>query len=153
MRRKKYSFRRRILKVNKSTKKVVINGRKFKLLKFNNIWVFPEIQTYMNGLGSPIAMSLLIYEDESLQDYLTVTVNLPDCRRSAGCQFIDTNHNKPYLVKWLIKNKFGKLTGHNEKSGYCTYPEFNFYVGERFRYFKAINDEINKWFENESEDE
>lgn len=150
--KKKYSFRRKHKRVKKTTKTVTFNGIQLKLLRYKNMWVFPEIRTYMYGAGSPIEMSLLIYQNENLNDYGTVTVNLPDCQRSAGCQFIDINNNMPYLLKWLIKNKFGELTGRYGKCGYCTYPEFNFYAGKTFRDYKTINDRIDEEYEKYDEE-
>lgn len=150
--KKKYSFKRR--NKRKTTIKVIlINGRQFRLLRYANMWVFPEISTYIYGLGSPIAMSLLIYQSECFNEYIPVTVNLPDCKHNAGCQFIDIYNNEPFLIKWLINNKFGELTGRNGRSGFCSYPEFNFYAGETFRYYKAINDKLNEKYEIEIEEE
>jgi len=112
------------------TKTVTIKNREFKLLRYKEEWVFPYISTYECGLGSPIAFLLLYFEDDSLEEYTDVTVNLPECTRSAGCQFIDTNNNEEDILGWLEVNRFGKRTGKTGTSGFCTYPEFNFYEGE-----------------------
>ncbi len=124
------------------TKTVTIEGREYKLLRYNKEWVFPVITTYEHGLGSPIAFILLYLEDESLELYTDVTVNLPECTRSAGCQFINTNNNGEDIVDWLENNQFGKRTGKIGESGYCTYPEFNFYAGEQYWEYKQINEEL-----------
>jgi hypothetical protein len=118
------------------TKTVIIKGREFKLLRYKGEWVFPYISTYECGLGSPIAFLLLYLEGDSLELYTDVTVNIPECTRSAGCQFIDTNNNDSGILDWLEENNFGKRTGNTGTSGFCTYPEFNFYAGERFREHK-----------------
>ena len=52
--KKKYSFRRKHKQVKKTTKTVTFNGIQLKLLRYENMWVFPEIRTYMYGAGSPI---------------------------------------------------------------------------------------------------
>lgn len=141
MKVRKYSIKKNYREKYNNFKTVNINGNQIRLLQYEDKWVFPEIGTYMCGLGSPISISLLIYQNKTLEVLLSVTVNLPECTRNAGCQFIDTNNN-PNLIKWLIDNNFGILTGNNAKSGYCTYPEFNFYVGKAFREYKTINDNL-----------
>ena len=49
--KKKYSFRRKHKRVKKTTKTVTFNGIQLKLLRYENMWVFPEIRTYMYGAG------------------------------------------------------------------------------------------------------
>ncbi len=124
------------------TKKTKIQGIEFELLKIHNVWVVPVIEYYSEGLGSPIAMSLLSFDGEALEPYNTITVNLPDCKRSAGCQFIDTNNNGDDIISWLEENDLGKRTGNMSKSGYCEYPEFNFYSGKKFMEYKALWDKL-----------
>lgn len=126
------------------TKTVTIEGREFKLLRYKKDWVFPYITTYEQGLGSPIAFLFLHLEDNYLEEYTDVTVNLPECKRNAGCQFIDTNNNDSGILDWLEENNFGKRTGNTGASGFCTYPEFNFYAGEQFREYKRINEELQE---------
>lgn len=126
------------------TKTVTIEGREYKLLRYNKEWVFPVITTYEHGLGSPIAFILLYLEDYSLELYTNVTVNLPECTRSAGCQFIDTNNNKEEILDWLEEYRLGKRTGRIGTSGFCTYPEFNFYAGEHYWEYRRINEELQK---------
>lgn len=126
------------------TKNVNINGREMTLIRYRNEWVFPYITTYQTGFGAPIALILLSLVEtcdpsiqQDLEEYTYVTVNLPDCKRSAGCQFIDVNNNHTDIIEWLEENGFGKRTGRVEISGFCTYPEFNFYVGKTFmEYYK-----------------
>lgn len=127
------------------TKTVTIEGREFKLLRYKEEWVFPVITTYEYGLGLPIAFLLLYLEADSLKPYTSVTVNLPECTRSAGCQFIDTNNNDHSILDWMEDNHFGKRTGKAGTSGFCTYPEFNFYAGEQFREYKRINEELQEF--------
>lgn len=126
------------------TKTVTIEGREYKLLRYKKEWVFPVITTYEHGLGSPVALILLYLEGNSLEIYTDVTVNLPECTRSAGCQFIDTNANEEDILDWLEENQFGERTGKSGKSGFCTYPEFNFYAGEQYWNYRRINEQLQE---------
>lgn len=129
----------------KRTKFITCNGLKLQLIQYKQKWMFPVIEYYSNGIGSPIALSLYSYseEEKELEPYTDVTVNIPNCKRGTGCQFIDTNNNDPSIIDWLEENEFGKCTGNFGHSGFCTYPEFNFYAGKQFMEYKAINDKIN----------
>ena len=125
------------------TKQVKINGKEITLLRYNNVWVFPVISTYQDGLGSPVAFMLYSYEKRELDYYCSVTVNLPDCSRYAGCQFIDTNNNGDGILDWLEQHSFGMRTDQEGKSGFCTYPLFNFYKGEKYWEYREINEKLN----------
>jgi hypothetical protein len=125
------------------TKQVNINGTDITLLKYNKIWVFPLVTEYTGGLGSPVAILLYKYRKGGFDYYCDVTVNLPHCQRNAGCQFIDTNNNDEKILDWLVQNQFGELTGNTGKSGFCTYPEFNFYKGQKFWEYKKISEKMN----------
>ncbi len=122
------------------TKKITIEGREHNLLRYKDEWVSPYISTYSDERGSPIYLGLLCLCDGDLEHYTDVTVNLPDCNRSAGCQFIDINNNGEDILDWLEDNGFGKRTGKSGQSGFCSYPEFNFYAGDTFRKYKALHD-------------
>lgn len=130
----------------KTTMLITFNGMNLKLLRYNKVWVFPSIQYYSDGLGSPIALDLYSYDTKKKEFdlYTGITVNLPNAERSAGCQFINTNNNDPSILDWLEKNDFGKRTGKSAQSGCCTYPEFNFYAGKQFMEYKAVNDKMNE---------
>nr|DAE55335.1 MAG TPA: protein of unknown function DUF4313 [Caudoviricetes sp.] len=130
---------------NMETKEFEFQGKKYDFLRYKNEWVYPVFETYEDGKGSPIAMSLYSIDKEEggieTDLYTDVTVNLPQCQHSAGCQFIDTNNNGTDIIDWLEQNKFGERTGNVGKSGFCTYPEFNFYKGENFWKYKKLSDE------------
>lgn len=127
------------------TKLITFNGLKLKLIRYKQKWMFPVIEYYSTGIGSPIALSLHSYneKEKEFEPYTYVTVNIPYCKRGTGCQFIDTNNNELSIVDWLEENGFGKRTGNFGQSGFCTYPEFNFYVGEQFMEYKAFNDRMH----------
>lgn len=125
------------------TKQVNIDGTDITLLKYNDVWVFPFITEYTGGLGSPVAILLYEYMEERLAYYCDITVNLPDCQRSADCQFIDINNNDENILDWLVQNQFGEPTGKTGKSGFCTYPEFNFYKGKKFWECRGINERFD----------
>lgn len=121
------------------TKQVIVNRTKITLLKYNDIWVFPYVTVYQHGgLGSPIAVLLYEYCEKELLYYTDATVNLPNCSRGTGCQHIDTNNNNKGIVEWLVENQFGEPTGNTGISGFCSYPEFDFYKGEKFWEYKKL---------------
>lgn len=123
------------------TKEFEINGAEYTFLRYKNEWVFPVFDIYESGLGSPIAMSLYSIENGVVDCYADITVNLPECERSSGCQFIDTNNNAG-VMDWLEENKFGERTGNEGHSGFCTYPEFDFYKGEKFWEYRNLPREV-----------
>lgn len=134
-------------KSNKSRTKVInFNGNNLKLLRYQDEWVFPVITYYQSGLGSPIAMDLYAYDknENEFEPYTGVTVNIQQATRGTGCQFIDTNNNDSAILDWLEDNNFGQCTGNTAYSGFCNYPEFNFYIGKQFMEYKAVNDNMNK---------
>ncbi len=124
------------------TKNVKIGNREFKLIRYKEMWVFPVISTYEHGLGSPIAFMMYCWNGKWLAPYSDITVNLPECKREAGCQFIDINNNDSGILDWLEENIFGKRTGRSAASGFCTYPEFDFYKGEEFWEYRRICEEL-----------
>lgn len=128
------------------TKEFIIKGVKYAFLRYKSVWVFPVFDIYESGLGSPVAMSLYSIDPEkgemSVELYAGVTTNIPECERSAGCQFIDTNNNNPDILNWLEEHKFGVRTGKTGQSGFCTYPEFDFYKGEKFWEYRNLPKEM-----------
>lgn len=125
-----------------NSKTIEFEGKEIRLLRYKDKWVFPQVTTYSYGLGSPMAIILHVYEDGVFEPYCDVTKNIPDGGRDTGCQFIDTNNNGDYILKWLEKNKFGKCTGKVIECGFCKYPEFNFYKGKNFRIYKKLTEEL-----------
>lgn len=131
------------------TKKVRINGVKATLLHYKGMWVYPEISWYTDGIGSPVAVVLYKWTRRNflfwkgwLEKLTCVTVNIPDQRSGAGRQFIDTNNNGHDMIPWLEENGFGHLTGHQAHSGFCIYPEFDFYKGAKFGEYRAVSMKI-----------
>lgn len=96
------------------TKEFQINGVKYIFLRYKDEWVFPVFDIYENGLGSPLAMTLYSIEDGIVDCYACITVNLPECKRSAGCQFINMNNNDAGILDWLEEYGFGKRTGKRD---------------------------------------
>lgn len=124
------------------TKVFKILGRKFTFLCYGDQWVIPIISCYTDGLGCPVAMLLYTLTNGELELYNCVTVNLPNCNRTAGCQFIDTNNNDIGIVDWLEQNGLGIRTGNIGMSGMCKYPEFDFYKGEKFWESRKESEEL-----------
>lgn len=123
------------------TKTIDIEGKEYTLLRYKGKWVIPQIAAYVHGLGSPIYFGLLYLSKKRLEPYTDVTVNLPNQRRGTGCQFIDTNNNDESILDWLEENGFRERTGSYGHSGFCSYPEFDFYKGERFFEYKKLYEE------------
>lgn len=115
------------------TRKMNVGGKRKTFLCYKDVWVHPVISWYEGCLGSPVALLLYTKSGNGLEYYGDVTVNLPDSERTrAGCQFINTNNMGEDILDWLEEYGFGKRTGHSAQSGFCTYPEFDFYSGEKF---------------------
>lgn len=126
-------------------KQVKIKRKEITLLRYNNTWVFPVVTTYQHGLGSPVALKLYSYQKKEFNYYCSVTINLPDCPRNAGCQFIDTNNNGQEILEWLEEHNFGKRTDREGKSGFCTYPLFDFYKGEKYWEYRRLNEKLGSF--------
>ena len=123
-------------------KDVNVDGKRLKLLNKDGKWVFPCVTYYQHGLGSPICLELLEYVEDrnGFEPEAVITVNLPDRERSAGCQFIDTNNNGKEIMDWLALYGLCVPTGRYAVSGYCKYPEVDFYQSERFLKQKELCD-------------
>lgn len=55
----------------KTTMLITFNGMNLKLLRYNKVWVFPSIQYYSDGLGSPIALDLYSYDTKKRNSIFT----------------------------------------------------------------------------------
>ena len=76
---------------------------------------------------------LQIDEDGSLVPWSILTVNFSRIICKENCAFVDVNNNAD-IVKWIIDNNLGTLTGKAFTSGYCTYPEVRFNMDEVRKY-------------------
>lgn len=124
------------------TKVFKINGKEYTFLKYKNEWVIPIFEIYSCSVGAPISMKLYSFENGDLEYNTSITVNIPECDRKSGCQFIDINNNDAGILNWLEENKFGKRTGKVGHSGFCSYPEFNFYSGEKFMEYRILTQDL-----------
>ena len=113
---------------------VEVDGMTLTLLHKDGKWVFPLVTYYQHGLGTPLCLALLAYVEDSneFESETVITVNLPGAERSAGCQFIDTNNNGEEVLDWLMLYGLCTPTGRYAVSGFCKYPEVDFYQSERF---------------------
>lgn len=113
---------------------VEVDGMTLTLLHKDGKWVFPLVTYYQHGLGTPLCLALLAYVEDSneFESETIITVNLPGAERSAGCQFIDTNNNGEEVLDWLMLYGLCTPTGRYAVSGFCKYPEVDFYQSERF---------------------
>lgn len=71
--------------------------------------------------------------DSFWEPFCDITVNLFAPITNGKCGYLDTN-NAPFIVKFLLDNNLGKLTGRTAQSGFCEYPEFEFDMLEMQRY-------------------
>ena len=55
----------------------------------------------------------------------TITVCLDDSRLEPNQSYVDTN-NCPWAPEWIEENGLGRNTGKRARSGYCTYPLYEF---------------------------
>lgn len=121
---------------------VEVDGMTLTLLHKDGKWVFPLVTYYQHGLGTPLCLALLAYVEDSneFESETVITVNLPGAERSAGCQFIDTNNNGEEVLDWLMLYGLCTPTGRYAVSGFCKYPEVDFYQSERFMKQKELCD-------------
>ena len=123
-------------------REVVVDGMTLTLLHKDGKWVFPFVTYYQHGLGAPLCLALLAYVEDSneFESEAVITVNLPGVERGAGCQFIDTNNNREEVLDWLMLYGLCTPTGRYAVSGFCKYPEVDFYQSERFMKLKELCD-------------
>lgn len=80
------------------------------------------VNTYGNNNSLYVGMTTV--EDGFPEPYGDVTVNLLSSV-PPYCAFVDTN-NMPELEEFLVKNGIAGFTGLMQKSGYCSYPLYQF---------------------------
>jgi hypothetical protein len=54
-----------------------------------------------------------------------ITVCLDDDRLEPNQSYVDTN-NCPWVPEWIEENKLGTKTNRTARSGFCTYPLYEF---------------------------
>lgn len=64
--------------------------------------------------------------------YCDITVNITKLPDNQAC--IDVNNLGDYICDWLIENKLAKPTNKVARSGFCTYPIFEFDLNEVNKY-------------------
>ena len=82
------------------------------------------VNTYVDNNSLYVGMTTA--EDGFPEPYGDVTVNLLSSV-PPYCAFVDTN-NMPELEDFLVKNGIAEFTGLMQKSGYCSYPLYQFNV-------------------------
>ena len=96
----------------------------FNFYKYNkNHPLSIEIGRYCNGT---LAIRAYTNEEGYPEPWSNITVNLNE-ELEKMTAFIDTENNGNEIVKTLIENGFGELTGRAYEYPYCTFPEFKFY--------------------------
>lgn len=98
-----------------------------------------DLSNYVDN--NNLFVGLVCWEDigkgEYPEPWSDLTVNL-GIKCAPNCAFIDTNDNGKEIINWLIANKLGMPTGRVAQSGFCTYPEFEFYMYEVKKYVEEI---------------
>ena len=80
------------------------------------------VNTYVDNNSLYVGMTTVA--DRFPEPYGDVTVNLLSSV-PPYCAFVDTN-NMPELEDFLVKNGIAEFTGLMQKSGYCSYPLYQF---------------------------
>lgn len=84
-----------------------------------------ELANYAENAS--LYVGLITNEEGYPEPWQNLTVNLNESRRcKPNCAYIDTNNNGDEIIRWLIDNGLGDMTGRIGISGFCFYPEFEF---------------------------
>lgn len=115
--------------------------------QMRQVQLYPVCYTYNRSLGICLCKKGRGIDDE---DTLTITRCL-DAPQTRNCAYIDVNNCGPEIIKWLEKNKLGKVTGQEVQSGFVTYPEFMFdetilqeYMNEYYAQYLKWQKELNE---------
>ena len=96
-----------------------------------------EVGSYMYGGG--LYLALYDLNEDGLEPFADLTVNLPEYPTKENCAFVDENNfgQGPNLIKQF---HLGEPTGRIGKSGYCTYREYRFDMDEIKKYCMNPNE-------------
>ena len=94
---------------------------KKKKLTYRGKVVTISTDTYRNNGCLAI---ILTYKDGEQE---VVSTNLNSPLQSATMAFLDTN-NHPTIEKWIQDHGFGLPMGYTERSGFCDYPLYTFFI-------------------------
>lgn len=83
-----------------------------------------KIRTY--NMNKNLCVQRGALENGCWEPWNNITVNTDTYRESPFAALIDTNNCGEACVRWLLENSLGSLTGRQERSGFCVYPEFLF---------------------------
>ena len=84
------------------------------------VWL--KVRYYSNG---NLAIVLYYINGDIIDIWTVVTANLGFlCDKN--CSYIDTNNNGEEIRDWLVQNKLATPTRRSDRSGYCTYPIYEF---------------------------
>ena len=89
-----------------------------------NIPMKLRIGQYQEGGG--LALELVSWAGREPEDWEALTTNLcVPCEREHA--FVNINNPDGQVVcQWIEKNDLDKATGRQQRSGFCTYPEYHF---------------------------
>ncbi len=103
-----------------------------------------KVRTYNTNRN--LCIQREIWEDGYWEPWKNITVNTDTCRESPFAALININTCGEDHVRWLLENGLGSLTGRQERSGFCVYPEFLF-LEEKLRELdpKGLDDHLKLW--------
>lgn len=109
---------------------MIIKSDKVFLLPFNSSVQMVMIGYSIYSYNGALAVLLLCNQPSFDEVFGVITVNLPSSPSYITFrQYIDVNHF-PEIGEWLRDNKIAEPTGKQLKSGWVTYPEYEFNFGE-----------------------
>ena len=111
----------------------------------SNIKVEPRLELYCvtdffgnDGYGIAIELDEVNEKNECGEPYATLTVSFGEMIGLKNCAYVDTNNC--HFAEQLLKQGIAKDTGLKHRSGYCTYPLWQF--DEKF--LRSIGEENYK---------
>ena len=99
-----------------------------------------EIGRYSYGNGLFIGLYEFT-ENDGIEPYADLTVNLPGFGCGKNCAFVDSN-NLPEAERLISDYGLGKRTGQVGRSGFCLYSEYEFDLAALEKY--CLNPETLK---------
>lgn len=82
--------------------------------------------TYANNGSLAVQIMCQAEGEEYFEPFGMLTVNLTFPPKDKECAFIDTNNMPQDLIQLLIDKGVMTLTGLDQMSGFCVYPECRF---------------------------
>lgn len=91
--------------------------------EFKEVMVSLTVECYT--ANNRLAVQLWVNDEDGLEPFSLLTVNLPDAPIIKNGAYLDTNNLK-YAEKFVCQHGLATKTGMYASSGYCTYPLYTF---------------------------